>query len=96
MKRKHRLKVQSDGAETDDDGDDDDDDGEDEDSDLASLAREFAKEEIQHSPFLKRKDDREKQLLRRASQVQGNCNNSSSNRSNINCMTLLMHKYIVE
>ncbi len=35
----------------------------------ASLAREFAKEEIQQSPFLKRRDDKEKELLRRASQV---------------------------
>ena len=34
-----------------------------EDSDLASLAREFAKEEIQDSPFLKRSDRRKSSTL---------------------------------
>ena len=38
-----------------------------EDSDLASLAREFAREEIQDSPFLRRKDDKASDAAKAAS-----------------------------
>ena len=52
MKKKYRRDHQD---EVEDD-DDEEEEEEEEDSDLASLAREFAKEEIQDSPFLRRKE----------------------------------------